>query len=742
MPPIPPSEISLSSPTQLVNSSLDSSENDNKVLALNLEIEKLNAKIISDSSELHTQISAHQDTISKKHSELLELKENHSNLIKNKDLEISNLNSQIAEYKNEIERQKLLSESSDKSGLLEEELERVKAEVSELIELNSVTTIESEERISELNNEADIRINDITTKAEIKSSQLEKQIEQYKSDIELMKTTSENSNLDSSKQITQIKEESDNKITGFEKQILELNKKIADISLESEKKMKQAIVEIKLESDVHKKEIETRLESEKEEMIEAMALELEAVESAKEVEKKVLFDENLKTQQHLKQVVAENNKNKANLEKIKTLFSRVSAEMKNVSVKTKKDLTDMKHSLQTQFASLIMNKLKGTQVEITAMTTKFKQEMSERKKLHNIIQELKGNIRVYMRSRPPTNKEIEQFGHDALCCSFPGNGEVRVFNEKNREKVWEFDEVFGLDTNQAQIYKEVSGLVTSVLDGYNVCIFAYGQTGSGKTYTMSGPSEDRGVNTRALGELFDKSNARSDEWIDTITVNLLEVYNEEIRDILIESHEKLDIRQGEFGNFVPGLTTVTVTCLQNVIDLLSVADRNRSSASTNMNEHSSRSHMMLTVNITSESRSTGIATRGKLNLVDLAGSERINKSGATGTALKEAQNINKSLSALGDVIAARANKQSHVPFRNSTLTYLLQDSLSQDSKTLMIVCISPVLYNSEETFCSLNFASRVRQVELGKATKNTATSASAAPGRAAPSGRLNTGIRK
>jgi kinesin family protein C2/C3 len=128
--------------------------------------------------------------------------------------------------------------------------------------------------------------------------------------------------------------------------------------------------------------------------------------------------------------------------------------------------------------------------------------------------------------------------------------------------------------------------------------------------------------------------------------------------------------------------------------------------------------MMLTVTVVSENLTLGVTTRGKLNLVDLAGSERLDKSGASGQALKEAQNINKSLSALGDVIAARANKQSHVPFRNSTLTYLLQDSLSQDSKTLMIVCVSPVLYNSEETFCSLNFASRVRSVELGKATKN------------------------
>jgi kinesin family protein C2/C3 len=258
------------------------------------------------------------------------------------------------------------------------------------------------------------------------------------------------------------------------------------------------------------------------------------------------------------------------------------------------------------------------------------------------------------------------------------------------------------------------------MDGYNVCIFAYGQTGSGKTWTMSGPSTNRGVNTRALDELFHKSATRRADYRDTISVSILEVYNEAIRDLLVDggSSDKLEIRQSDQGNYVPGLTQIPVESLQNVIDLLAVADRNRSSAATNMNEHSSRSHMMLTVTVVSENLTLGVTTRGKLNLVDLAGSERLDKSGASGQALKEAQNINKSLSALGDVIAARANKQSHVPFRNSTLTYLLQDSLSQDSKTLMIVCVSPVLYNSEETFCSLNFASRVRSVELGKATKN------------------------
>lgn len=191
---------------------------------------------------------------------------------------------------------------------------------------------------------------------------------------------------------------------------------------------------------------------------------------------------------------------------------------------------------------------------------------------------------------------------------------------------------------------------------------------------MAGPDTDRGVNLRALNELFEKSSARSDETRDQITVSILEVYNENINDLLVPggSGDKLEIRQSEFGNIVPGLTMVAVTSLEEVKMYLQTADRNRSQACTNMNEHSSRSHMMLQVNILSENSNTGIVSRGKLNLVDLAGSERLDKSGATGQALKEAQNINKSLSALGDVIQARAVKQSHIPFRNSTLTYLLQ----------------------------------------------------------------------
>ena len=319
-------------------------------------------------------------------------------------------------------------------------------------------------------------------------------------------------------------------------------------------------------------------------------------------------------------------------------------------------------------------------------------QVKERKRLFNLVQELRGNIRVFCRCRPPTEKELSSADEMAgLCVDFPGEGEVAMSTEKGKKKTWEFDQVFNTTSSQKEIYGEVSPLVTSVLDGYNVCIFAYGQTGTGKTYTMMGPEDDRGVNTRALEELFSLSLKRRDTITDEITVSVLEVYNEQIKDLLADDagDRRYVIREGPGGSYVPDLTIVSVESLGEVIELLSLADVNRSTAKTNMNEHSSRSHLILSCNVKSTNKHSGEVSKGKLHLIDLAGSERVGKSGATGQALKEAQSINKSLSALGDVIAARGSKSSHVPFRNSTLTQLLQDSLKNDSKTLMFVCISP-----------------------------------------------------
>lgn len=476
------------------------------------------------------------------------------------------------------------------------------------------------------------------------------------------------------------------------------------------------------------KEVEARMEGEKEELMDALAQEVDDVESAKNAEiqtMKTSLDELQTTAANAEQKLAVVRQSSgaifAGMKNTGAELAALAKEKDNLKMTTKQQLNEMKQMIKASFGGALLGKIKAVNDDLSFMTAKYHKEFEERKKLHNLIQELKGNIRVYMRCRPPSKREIDEMGEDAVCVSYPGQGEVRVMNEKNREKTWEFDEVFDFNSKQADVYTDVSALVTSVMDGFNVCIFAYGQTGSGKTHTMAGPASDRGVNTRALEELFSKSRSRKDEFHDSVTLSILEVYNEDIRDLLVDGgSDKLEIRQGEHGNHVPGLTECGVSSIEDVFNLFGQAERNRATASTNMNEHSSRSHMMLTINVVSENIRTGATSRGKLNLVDLAGSERINKSGATGQALKEAQNINKSLSALGDVIAARASKQGHIPFRNSTLTYLLQDSLSKDSKTLMIVCISPSITSSEETYCSLNFAARVRTVELGKATKNVA----------------------
>eukprot|EP00899_Mesostigma_viride_P014669 jgi/Mesvir1/23202/Mv22665-RA.1 len=354
------------------------------------------------------------------------------------------------------------------------------------------------------------------------------------------------------------------------------------------------------------------------------------------------------------------------------------------------------------------------------VVAKYKKEAKERKKLFNQLQELKGNIRVFCRVRPLTSMELERTHNNSSTCSFVDEDEIVLTSDRS-QKSFEFDRVFQPHETQEEVFKDTLPLVTSVVDGYNVCIFAYGQTGSGKTYTMEGPPDDPGVNTRALSALFDLCSSRSSEYEFEILASVLEIYNESIRDLLDKSNSnaKLEVRQTPTGFWVPELIQKPVTSIKDVEKLMAIGKANRTTFTTNMNEHSSRSHSMLSIHVKSSNRVSGVSAIGRLHLVDLAGSERVSRSEATGDRLKEAQAINKSLSALGDVIAALASKAAHVPYRNSKLTHLLQDSLSGDSKTLMFVQVSPASDNVQESLCSLNFAVRVRNVELGQAKKHT-----------------------
>ncbi|XP_069813008.1 kinesin-like protein KIFC3 isoform X2 [Dendropsophus ebraccatus] len=349
---------------------------------------------------------------------------------------------------------------------------------------------------------------------------------------------------------------------------------------------------------------------------------------------------------------------------------------------------------------------------------KYQREMQLRKRYHNQLVELKGNIRVLCRLR----RHMDTAEEEATAIITDINDDTRLsLHYKGKDRNFELDKVFLPHTTQEEVFQEIEPVVMSCINGYNVCIFAYGQTGSGKTYTMEGTAENPGINQQALQALYQEMEARRGLWSYSVSLSMVEIYNEVIRDLLSKDpQEKLDVKLNPDGSgqlHVPGLTSKEVKNFRHIKKILTLGKRNRATFCTNMNERSSRSHALLTITITGQELSSGAVTTGKLNLVDLAGSERVWKSGAEGERLKEAQNINKSLLALGEVIQALRTKQAHVPFRNSKLTYLLQDSLGKGNKTVMMVQVSPLESNLGETICSLIFAQRVCKVELGPASR-------------------------
>ncbi|XP_075884115.1 kinesin-like protein KIFC3 [Nelusetta ayraudi] len=351
---------------------------------------------------------------------------------------------------------------------------------------------------------------------------------------------------------------------------------------------------------------------------------------------------------------------------------------------------------------------------------KYRKEVALRRKYHEQLVELKGNIRVLCRVKPVLKEDQHEDGQSVVVTTDPNNESCLSVLSKGKSRVFEMDKVFHPQAAQDEVFQEIEPLVTSCIDGYHVCIFAYGQTGSGKTYTMEGSVENPGINQRALKHLFGVIEERKDMWSYTVTVCSVEIYNEVLRDLLSKDGEKLDIKINPDGTgqlHVPGLRIIEVKSFQHIKKILAMARRNRITFGTQMNQHSSRSHALLCISVEGTDLATGSKTTGKLNLVDLAGSERVWKSGAEGERLKEAQNINRSLLALGDVIQALRARQTHIPFRNSRLTYLLQDSLGKGSKTVMVVQVSALESNVGETLCSLKFAQRVCKVELGPAAR-------------------------
>ncbi|XP_062084738.1 kinesin-like protein KIN-14S [Humulus lupulus] len=371
----------------------------------------------------------------------------------------------------------------------------------------------------------------------------------------------------------------------------------------------------------------------------------------------------------------------------------------------------------------VLNTLQLLSTEHELLKKKYIRESTERKQLYNEVIELKGNIRVFCRCRPLNQSEIENGCTSVVEYDSSIDNELQVISSDTSKKQFKFDHVFRPEDNQETVFTQTKPIVTSVLDGFNVCIFAYGQTGTGKTFTMEGTPENRGVNYRTVEELFRVSEERAGVMKFELFVSMLEVYNEKIRDLLVDNNnqpaKKLEIKQSAEGTQeVPGLLESRVFGTEDVWELLKSGSRVRSVGSTSANEMSSRSHCLLRVSVKGENLINGQRTKSNLWLVDLAGSERVGRIEVEGERLKESQFINKSLSALGDVISALASKTSHIPYRNSKLTHILQSSLGGDCKTLMFVQISPSSSDLGETVCSLNFASRVRGIESGPARKH------------------------
>lgn len=437
-------------------------------------------------------------------------------------------------------------------------------------------------------------------------------------------------------------------------------------------------------------------------------------------------------ERHLQELRSENDNLRSEIERQKGLngslesnISELSAanttlEAKLNSVRSQVEFLESDSKAQSDsFANMEARLQEALRIAEEAKQKLIKEE-TERRVLFNKYQELKGNIRVMCRVRPP----LDAAENDRAGMSFPDektSAEIVLAGPEERSSLgvvsrknypFEFDRVFMPASQNNEIFDEISQLVQSALDGYNVCIFCYGQTGSGKTHTMS--SED-GMIPRATHMIYDTiTNLKEKSWEYTMEGCFVEVYNEELNDLLVPNErnsKKLEIRHDEARKqtTIINCKTVELTSPDAVETILSEAQKNRSVAATKANERSSRSHSIFILKLVGENLATGERCEGTLNLVDLAGSERLKHSQAEGDRMKETQNINKSLSCLGDVIEALGRGSGHIPYRNSKLTHLLQYSLGGNSKTLMFVMVSPLEVHLKETLTSLRFATKVRK---------------------------------
>jgi len=340
------------------------------------------------------------------------------------------------------------------------------------------------------------------------------------------------------------------------------------------------------------------------------------------------------------------------------------------------------------------------------------------------------NVRVVCRARPVNDKEKEQVTSSsrAICTEFNLNDPKSItiythLEKQERDKSpfdqynFSFDRVFSPNAKQTEVYQVVGKpIIESLMEGFNGCVLAYGQTSSGKTYTMQGDLDDeelKGLVPRLVTELFQKIEAASEAIEFVISVAMIEIYNEKIKDLLDPSKDNLSVREERIrGVFIENLTEISIGTAEDIYKLMRRGNNNRAVGVTNMNAQSSRSHSILTISVTMNDTENFSCKTGKMYLVDLAGSEVVGKTGATGKTLEEAKNINKSLTVLGRVINALTDgKSDYIPYRDSKLTRILQNSLGGNSKTCLVITISPAMYNAAETLSTCRFGMRAKSIK-------------------------------
>ena len=355
-----------------------------------------------------------------------------------------------------------------------------------------------------------------------------------------------------------------------------------------------------------------------------------------------------------------------------------------------------------------------------------------RRKIHNRYMYLRGNMRIMCRLRPFLINEIKNKKSNMETISI--NNDTILIQELNKTpKMFEYDYVFDEQSTQEDIYEEVSLLIQSMIHGNNICIMSYGQTCTGKTYTIQGNNNNKGIASRAVKEIFEiidnlikknnlqknrnnfengysPSQVRNTSYFIKAKINMtiIEIYNEQIFNLLEESTPKLNIFEDAQGNLIiPDLSPINISNYDEANKLFILSEKFRHTSSTEFNERSSRSHCIFTFNIKLTNNDNNII-RSTLHVIDLAGSERITKAQSNNEKIKkEALSINLSLHSLSNVLFAIANKSGHIPYRDSKLTHFLKDSLNDNYNIMLLLHISPNIKDLSETISTLQFGERI-----------------------------------